>query len=273
LVCSLKNNVNGFNARRNTTYNQNNIQNTTYVGWQWNAGSGSSTVPTGGSITPTGASINVSAGFSVIAYTGTVANATIPHGLGATPSLIITKRRTTFTSGWGVWHTALSGTQYLLLNTTDATLTAATAWNSTTPTSIVFSVGNASFCNGSVDSYIAYCWAPVSGYSAFGTYTANASTDGPMVFLNFRPRFVLLKNTTRALDWITYDSSRDLYNTETQQLYPNLFSAEAAGANIDFLSNGFKIRGASGSGINNTSGDVYIYAAFAENPFRMALAR
>jgi len=258
----------GFNIGSDLNINTTSV---TYIAWQWNAGSGSSTVPSGGSITPTGASINVSAGFSVITYTGTGVAGTLPHGLGAAPSMVITKKTSTSGDEWVIWHTSLSGGNFILLFTTAAQF--ASTQYTAIPTSLYLNLNTATAVNNNGSSYISYIWAAVSGYSAFGSYTANASTDGPMVFLNFRPRFVLLKNTTRVLDWITYDSSRDLYNTETQQLYPNLSSAEAAGANIDFLSNGFKIRGASGSGINNTSGDVYIYAAFAENPFKFALAR
>jgi len=250
-----------------------------YVGWQWKAGGSTPTTGTGtGGITNVQYSANVSAGFSIVTYTGSGANGTVTHGLGATPAFIMIKDRGSSSNGGVVYHTSLGATQYLQLfiTTTGSNGYASdnTMFNGGSPTfnSSVFSVGTNVRTN-TTDNYIAYCWAPVSGYSAMGSYTANASTDGPMVFLNFRPRFILLKNTTRVLDWIIYDSSRDLYNTETQQLYPNLSSSEASGANIDFLSNGFKIRAGSGSGINNTSGDVYIYAAFAENPFRMALAR
>jgi hypothetical protein len=245
------------------------------VAWQWKGGS--STIPTGGTITPTGASVNAAAGFSVIGYTGNgVAGATVPHGLGAAPSMLIIKARNFGgATDWPVYHSNLTSAAYaVFLNTTGAQSNAAPWWNSTSPTSSVFSIGTpGQAINNSGTNYVAYCWTPIAGYSSFGSYTANASTDGPMVFTNFRPRFILLKNTTRSLDWISYDSSRDLYNTETQQLYPNLSVVEAAGANIDFLSNGFKIRAGSGLGINNTSGDVYIYAAFAESPFKFALSR
>jgi len=263
-------NIDGFSVGNDSQWNGV----TTLVGWQWKAGGSTPTTGTGtGGITNVQYSANVSAGFSIVTYTGSGANGTVTHGLGVAPSMVIVKRRSS-TGSWPIYHSNLtSAAYYVTLNTTNAQLSASTVWNSTAPTSSVFSIGTDVDVNASSATYVAYCFAPVSGYSSMGSYTANASTDGPMVFLNFRPRFVLLKNTTRILDWITYDSSRDLYNTETQQLYPNLSSAEAAGANIDFLSNGFKIRGASGSGINNTSGDVYIYAAFAENPFKFALAR
>ena len=245
-----------------------------YISWNWKGGS--STIPTGGTITPTGASVNVAGGFSVIGYTGNgVAGATVPHGLGAAPSLIIIKCRSNAISApaWIVYHSTLGETKSIELSATSAAVVGNWAWNDTAPTPSVFSLGPSSTLNTSGFTYIAYCWTPIAGYSSFGSYTANASTDGPMVFTNFRPKFILLKNTTRILDWIIYDSSRDLYNTETQQLYPNLGIVEDVGAKIDFLSNGFKIREGSGSGINNTSGDVYIYAAFAENPMKYSLAR
>ena len=243
-----------------------------YVAWQWNAG-GAPTPNnnTDGSITST-VSVNKSAGFSIVTYTGTAANATVGHGLGVAPSMIITKRRTTFTSGWGVWHTALAATEYLLLNTTDAKLTAATAWNSTLPTSTVFSVGNASFCNGSVDAYVCYAWTPIAGYSSMGSYTGNGSTDGPMIFTGMRPRFLMIKRTDAVGNWVIQDTSRSTYNQSQANLYPNLSNAEDTTTSyFDILSNGFKLRQVENN--TNNSGGTYIYLAFAENPFKLALAR
>ena len=291
-------NSNGFTLVNSANY-ENNKSSDTYIGWQWKAGgaptvdntAGAGNVPTAGSVKINGAnssatlagsiaatrlSANTSAGFSVVTFTQLSAApyvGTVGHGLNAIPSMVIIKDRSA-ANGWLVYHSSIGATQYLVLNTPAAAVTGSNAFNNTGPTSSVFTTAAGSTYWGNAGATaVAYCFAPVAGYSAFGSYTANASTDGPMVFTNFRPRYVLLKNTTRVLDWITYDSSRDLYNTETQQLYPNLSTAETAGANIDFLSNGFKIRAGSASGINHTSGDVYIYAAFCELPFKIARAR
>jgi len=253
-----------------------NNTNDTYIAWEWKASGSSGTISPAGTIAAVG-SANQTAGFSIITYTGTGTTGTVGHGLGAAPNMIILKARNQADS-WLVYHSGLPtpATNTIILNSTGAVQTSSPNWNSQNPNSTIFNVynpGSGGYSNGNGYTYVAYCFAAISSYSAFGSYTANANADGPMVFLNFRPRYVLLKNTTRVSDWIVYDSSRDLYNTETQQLYPNLGSAEASGANIDFLSNGFKIRAGSGSGINNTSGDVYIYAAFAENPFKISRAR
>jgi hypothetical protein len=244
----------------------------TYVAWNWKASNAAGVTNTAGSITST-VSANTTSGFSIVTYTGTVANATVGHGLGVAPHMIITKRRTTFTSGWGVWHTAIAGTEYLLLNSTAAKATATTAWNSTIPTSTVFSIGDASFSNGSVDGYVAYCFAPISGFSAFGSYTGNGSADGPFVYLGFRPRYILIKRTDVGDAWAIKDTVRDPYNVDDSVLKAETSDAESTSTfwHIDELSNGFKLRNL-GSTFNN-SGGTYIYAAFAENPFKNALAR
>ena len=260
----------GFTVGVPENFNSTNANGDTIVTWAWKA-NGAGVSNTAGSITST-VSANTTSGFSIVTYTGTGANATVGHGLGVAPHMIITKRRTTFTSGWGVWHTAIAGTEYLLLNSTAAKATATTAWNSTIPTSTVFSIGDASFSNGSVDGYVAYCFAPISGFSAFGSYTGNGSADGPFVYLGFRPRFIMIKDITAAYNWIMVDTARDTYNGVQYILIPNLSDAEYSGTIIiDILSNGFKYRFAGGSG--NTSGDTLVYAAFAENPFKNALAR
>ena len=150
--------------------------------------------------------------------------------------------------------------------------TGGTMWANTTPTSTVFSVGVDADVNASTNTYVAYCFAPVAGYSAFGSYTGNGSADGPFVYLGFRPEFVLLKRSSAAgNNWLIYDSARDTYNVVAKDLYPNTSGAEASGTNMDFLSNGFKIRAAGDT--HNGSGSTYIYAAFAESPFKYSLAR
>jgi hypothetical protein len=252
---------NGFTLGVSTVYNNTGA---TYAGWQWLAnGAGSSN--TNGSITST-VSANTTAGFSVVSYSGTAANATVGHGLGAAPNLIITKNRDGVTDWW-VYHSSLGATQYLVLDSAAAAVTSASAWNNTAPTSSVFSLGAASPSNANRD--IAYCWTAVPGYSAFGSYTGNASTDGPFVYCGFRPRFVLLKDVPDATAWFMFDSSRDTYNVVGQYIQTQSSSAEATQASVDFLSNGFKLRAA-----NDPNRAVqYIYAAFAENPFNSSRAR
>jgi len=240
----------------------------TYVGWQWKA-NGAGVSNTSGSITST-VSANTTAGFAVVTYTGTGANATVGHGLGVAPSMIITKKRSS-TSDWGVYHTSIGNTNYLLLDTTAAPAASSTYWNNTTPTSSVFSISTADAVNISTATYVAYVFAAVAGYSAFGSYTGNGSTDGPFVYLGFRPRFIFIKSSSRVEDWHIMDTSRSTYNKIDADLYPNLSNAEAANNGTDILSNGFKLR-STDSG-TNFSGATYIYMAFAENPFKYSNAR
>jgi len=240
---------------------------TTYVGWQWKAGGAGGVSNTNGSITST-VSANTTAGFSVVTYTGTAANATVGHGLGVAPSMIIAKVRNG-TGGWPIYHISLGATNVITLESSAASSANATVWNNTAPTSSVFSIGSAF----SASNYVAYCFAAIPGYSAFGSYTGNASTDGPFVYCGFRPRFVLLKNTSQSADWFIVDTSRNPYNAAIYYLQPDTSSAEASGVgdNLDFLSNGFKIKTTNLT--TNGSGNTIVYAAFAENPFNSSRAR
>jgi len=246
-----------------------NTNGTTNVAWNWKAnGAGSSN--TAGSITST-VSANTTSGFSIVTWTGTGSAATVGHGLGVAPSMIIVKVRNKSGDNWGVYHSSIGNTGGLLLNLTNATGTNIGYWNNTSPTSSVFSVG--SFFNTAFD-YVAYCFAPVADYSAFGSYTGNGSTDGPFVYTNFRPEFVMIKcSSAGSTFWVIQDGARSPSNAAPQRLFPNASDAEVATSvgDIDILSNGFKIRNTSGSW--NTSAATYIYAAFAESPFKYALAR
>ena len=250
-----------------------NISTYTYVLWQWLAGAGTTSTNTSGSITST-VSVNATAGFSIVSYTGTGANATVGHGLGVAPSFIITKVRSAAGADWNVYHTSIGATNSLFLDLTSAASTSINYWNNTSPTSSVFSVGISGGTNNSGNTMIAYCFAPIAGYSAFGSYTGNGSTDGPFVFTGFRPRFIMIKRTDSADDWIMMDSSRSTYNVAILTLYANGNYAEDSNVtnrSEDFLSNGFKVR--SSPVYINASGGTYIYAAFAENPFKFSLAR
>ena len=252
----------------------------TYVAWNWKA-NGTGVSNTDGSITST-VSANTTAGFSVVTYTGNgTSGATIGHGLGVAPKMIIVKGRNAVANSWASWqvyHSSLpsSATSFVRLDETAAAYTGfASAWNSTNPTSSVFSVSyNAGAgVNGSGDTFVAYCFSEVAGYSKFGSYTGNGSADGPFVFCGFRPRFVMYKRTDSAGDnWNMLDTTRSDVNVADEYLFANSSSAEGFGATVmDILSNGFKLR-FSGAG-GNASGGTYIFMAFAEHPFKNTLAR
>jgi hypothetical protein len=256
-------NSNGFSVG---TDNDTNASGRTFVGWQWNAG-GSNATNNSGTITST-VRASTTSGFSIVTYTGTGSAATVGHGLGVAPAMVIVKDRTQATTWW-VYHTSIGATKYLELNSTAASGTSSTAWNDTAPTSTVFSVGTNTSEN--TKNYIAYCFAPVAGYSAFGSYTGNGSADGPFVYTGFRPRFVLMKYTNTTSYWIIFDTARSTYNLVTAGLRPNDSAAENTNLfAIDVLSNGFKVRDSGGL---NGSGDTTIYAAIAESPFKYSLAR
>ena len=233
---------------------------------------GSSTVTnTSGSIS---SQVRASAtnGCSVVTYTGTGSNATVGHGLGVAPSMIIVKNRdATFT--WRVYHASLANTQVLYLSAPDGATTETTAWNSTSPTSSVVSLGTGNGVNGSSLTYVAYCFAPVTSFSAFGQYTGNGSSDGPFVFTGagFRPRWIMIKRTDSTANWRVLDTARDTYNVASAELYPNLSNAEGSFSALDILSNGFKVR-TSDANYNASSG-TYVWAAFAESPFKYSRAR
>ena len=249
----------------------------TFVDWLWKAG-GTGVSNTNGTITST-VSANTTAGVSIVTYTGTGANATVGHGLGVAPKMVIVKNRTsTPTYHWFVYHagvTPVAADRRLLLNDTGASAGDVGAWNNTAPTSSVFSIGNGIYTNSSGISHVAYCFAEIAGYSKFGSYTANNSADGPFVYCGFRPKFLLVKASSIAGEWYLLDSSRDAYNLTQNRLFAQANVAEGASSTngpVDFLSNGFKVRSAAANNNNNGS-DTYIFAAFAEAPFQFALAR
>ena len=244
------------------------------VGWAWDAGT-STVSNTAGSITSQ-VRANASAGFSVVSYTSTGGTATVGHGLGVAPSMVITKGRNVV-SAFITQHIRLAANNVLFLNGTDASQDVSANGALPTPTSTVFSVNNQTGSNGGTYNMIAYCFAPVVGYSSMGSYVGNGSADGPFVYTGFRPKFILVKNASvggTGYNWEIYDSVRNTYNVMALTLLPNTADAEitaSGGVRIDFTSNGFKWRD-SGASING-SGNTMIYAAFAENPFQYARAR
>jgi hypothetical protein len=248
----------------------------TYVAWAWDAGS-STVTNTDGSITSS-VRANPSAGFSIVTYSGTNTVAdTVGHGLGVTPSFVIIKNRTNAYS-WPVRHVYYASNQNQYLNsdvgTTNVGGTQYGGIGTLSSTTLGFLAGssNAINVNAASNDYVAYCFAPVEGYSAFGSYTGNGSAaDGPFVFTNHRPRWILLKRTDTTSNWTIIDTAREGYNVDNDPLYANLSSAEGTTDLADILSNGFKLRSA-GASVNASAG-TYIYASFAEQPFALARAR
>jgi hypothetical protein len=181
---------------------------------------------------------------------------------------MVTVKQRNGVNNWPTWHTGLTGGNgyYVYWDSTNGLGTSSTVFNGTNPTSSVFSVGTNSLTNGSTNTYVAYCWAEVAGFSKFGSYTGNGSTDGPFVYCGFKPKFVMYKCASTTGNWILIDTSRDLYNPSSTRLLPNTADAEATGThNIDILSNGFKLRNTDTNG--NTSSATYIFMAFAGSPF------
>jgi len=264
-------NSNGF-TYSGTEGGDGNVNGSTYVAWQWKGG-GTGVTNTAGSITST-VSANTTAGFSIVTYTGTGALATVGHGLGVAPSWVIIKKRSSATnSNWVIGNSASGWTGQLYFDT-GAFSTNSGSFNNTAPTSSVFTINTDSTVNASTATYVAYCFAQISGYSAFGSYTGNGSSDGPFIYTGFRPKWILIKRSdSGAESWYLWDTARDTYNVMQTTLLPNSANAESTGLSryIDALSNGFKIR--STDTLCNASGGTYIYAVFAEFPYKFSLAR
>jgi hypothetical protein len=271
-------NSDGFSVASGTvngTYT--NLNSSTYVAWAFDGGSTTSS-NTQGSITSS-VRANATAGFSVVTYTGNAtAGATVGHGLGVAPGMIIIKNRDDGGSYWVTYHSALGGTKALALNLTDAVLTNSLPFNNTNPTSTVFTVGAGgafSYSNNqSGEAHVAYCFAPVVGYSAMGSYVGNGSSDGSFIYTGHRSRWIMIKATSVANEsWIIIDTARSTYNVVDAFLRADTSGAEFSSSlrYVDILSNGFKLR-ASGAEVNG-SGTTYVYASFAESPFNYARAR
>jgi len=243
------------------------------IAWAWDAGS-STVTNTDGSISSQ-VRANPSAGFSIVSYTGTGSNATVGHGLNAAPEFIIVKNRDG-TQNWQIYHSASGATKYFNFSTNSA-LTNSNRWQDTEPTSSVLSIGTAPGLNTLNNENIAYCFAPVKGYSAFGSYVGNggSSGNGPFVYTGFKTRWVMMKvaSTSHAGSWVMYDTTRDTASSGEGWLYANSTSSEQAAATyaVHTTSNGFRMAGTSNE--NNGSGRTYIYAAFAEHPFKTSRAR
>ena len=235
-----------------------------YASWNWLAnGAGSSN--TDGSITST-VSANTTSGFSISTYTGTGANATVGHGLGVVPNIVLVKS-TSNGEHWCMYNSNLGNTSRLLLNLTNAVETSRSEWQSTTPTSSVFSVDGSDQVNGSGSkTYVAYCFADIQGYSKFGSYYGNGGSGEPFIYTGFKPAFIITRNVTSAVNWGMFDNKRNEYNVVQNVLLPDNSASETTGTAkyFDFLSNGFKVKNDSLQ--YNGTNEKHIYMAFAEAP-------
>jgi hypothetical protein len=237
--------TNGFTVGDRAGVNQNNIP---IVSWNWKE--------------------TATAGFDMVSYTGNATGGrTIAHSLSAVPKMMIVKNRDAAVK-WAVYHhknTAAPGTDHLKLDVNDATADDDSTWNDTVPTSSVFSVGGSTSTNGDGTAYIAYLFAEKKGYSKFGSYVGNASSNGTFVYTGFKPAFVIFKKSAGTGSWAIQDNKRTPFNEGNKALFADTNAVESTSDNsMDFVSNGFKIR--TDTANYNTSGDLYIYMAFAENP-------
>ena len=241
--------------------------NTNHVSWNWKAGTSfnNDASSTGIGTIDSAGSFNNDSGFSIVSYTGTGSAGTIKHGLNSTPNWILLKNRIDGSLYWYNYLTVLGNNTELYLNATDAAPSSTGAWNTTSPTSSVFSVGSHGGTNASGQATIAYCFAEKQGYSKFGSYTGNGNADGTYVHLGFKPAMVIVKLSSGSNNWNIHDNKRDTFNVVDRKLEPNVSDAESEDSPKDFLSNGFKCRGTGGN--LNASGSTYIYMAFAEQPF------
>ncbi len=273
----------GFSLGAGTEQYSINTNTHTYVAWNWkaNGGTATATISESGNNPAAVVQANPTAGFSIITYTGTSGTGSIAHGLGAVPKWIIIRNRGDGRN-WIVYHagnTSAPETDFLILNTTAATADNTDMFSDTAPTSSVFTIGNADNdgTNEDNDTYVAYVFAEVEGYSKFGSYIGNGSTDGTFVHLGFRPAFLMYKRTDSTGNWLIDDNKTQTFNPDSNYLLADSSDAEGdtttntAGHVFDMLSNGFKMRNTNSA--RNASGGTFIYMAFAEAPFKYANAR
>ena len=241
-----------------------------YVAWQWKCNGGTTASNSDGTITST-VQANTTAGFSIITYTGTGSVGTIGHGLGVAPKMLIVKNRTTALD-WAIYHKDLTDDGYVVaFNNTDAQADSGTnRWNHTAPTSSVIHIGAGQQTNQNTNNMVCYAFAPIQGYSKFGSYVGNGHVRGPFIYTGFKPAFLIVKNITNSgYDWAMTDNKRSPVNEVDKYLWPNSTGSEYSGSGInldmDYLSNGIKLRTSRSE--TNHNGATFIYMAFAENPF------
>ena len=253
----------GFTVGTDASYN---TSSATYASWNWKA-NGAGATNEDGSINTTKTSASTTSGFSIVSYTGTNSTATVGHGLGVAPKMIIWKERGN-TNDWCVWHTSLSATQVLILNTTAATASDSNVMG-TLPTSSLFSIGQGTRTNRNGGTYIAYCFAEVQGFSKFSSFIGNGNADAPFVYTGFKPAFIVLKNASTTQSWQMYTWDMQPFNefctTSDGRLKAESNEPQSTKTAFDMLSNGFKMR--TNAADINGSGNEIIYMAFAETPF------
>ena len=245
--------------------NRTNDSSDTYCSWNWRA-NGAGVSNTDGSITST-VSASTTSGFSIIKYTGTGSNASIGTGLGAIPHMAIFKRTDTAGFNWFVYHRSLGAGKFIILDSTGAEQSSTSIWQNTTPTSSVITLGGDGGVNASGGTYICYAFTEKKAFSAMGSYVGNGNADGSFIYTNgMKPAFVMIKNSSATESWYILDTKRPSYNTNNYYLLPNTSGAEGTSTSLatSLLSNGFKIENSDTS--MNTSGQTYIYMAFAEEP-------
>jgi len=253
----------GFQLGSGTVQNRVNGNGNGLVAWNWKAGTSfsNSAGANGASIASTG-SINTTAGFSIIKYTGTGSNATVGHGLGAVPKIIIVKKLSGSDS-WTIYHSSLGATKKINFDTGGAG-TQSDRWNDTSPTNTLFSIGTNGGVNANNATYVAYCFADKQGYSKFGSYVGNGNADGTFFYTGFKPAWLMLKTTAdNSSNWQMLDNKRQGFNPENETLNPNNADVEGTANTIDFVSNGFKIR--TNNAEFNGNGLTYIYMAFGQS--------
>jgi len=254
--------TNGFTLGTNE---QANASGSTYVAWQWKCNGGTTSSNTTGTITST-VQANSDAGFNIVTYTGNGSNSNFAHGMSEQPDMVIVKNRDSV-ANWCVWHKGLTSSYYVKWDDSISEQTG--PWDGLDPSSAVVYVYSGGLVNASGSDYVAYIFKSKQGYSKFGKYTGNGNAEGPFVYLGFKPAFVIIKNKDRVSNWVMYDTKREPFNVMVKELQPNTTAVEnddSPYSNIDFLSNGFKLRG-TGYNANLASGEEFIYMAFAENPF------
>jgi len=259
----------GFTVLTPEQLNSFNYNTGSIVAWNWKAGTSFTNDASStsiGSIDSAGSVSDVS-GFSIVSFTGTGSNGTIKHGLSTAPNLFIIKRLDA-DNDWRIGSSALTNfVKHVNLNTEAAESNLAVAFNSTGPTTSVFSVGTSISTNADGGTYIAYCFSSIKGYSKIGSYTGNGNADGTFIYTGFKPAWIMIKRTDNSSGsrWLMLDNKRNTFNVLNKNILGDASDAEVDVDRGDFLSNGFKTR-STGSTVNG-SGATYLYMAFAENPF------
>ena len=253
-------NSDGFVLGNQVDVNRNS---TTFVAWNWKAG-GSASNNTDGTVTVS-LSVNTTAGFSVGTYTGTSANNTFGHGLGAIPDWLMIKNRSSGSRKWALWHKNLTGTnKYLAIDRDDGEQTDTATWQNTAHTNTVFASGGSGEVNQGSENFVCYAWTSIKGFSKFGSYKGQANADGPMIYTGFKPAWIMTKQIDGSSSWIVHDNKRDPINPIDE--FFTVEEPDAAGDldSFDLLSNGFKVRTSNGD--RNSDTNTFVYWAFAESP-------